>query len=302
MMKYSILISLILLFLAPVYPVHGQTSPKEIRIGWISQSPEEQGKKLEPFADYLEKKLKPSGFENVRVVISGSVHSMAYLIDRDKVDLLFESIMPTLGIAQITDMDYLLRQWKNGLKEYRSVVVVQNEENIQNLKQLKGYAFAMYKPFSSSGYLLARYHMEKEGMKFHRMKRADEKIPNNEVGYLFSFDREASLRWVELGNRRAAVISDYFFGSANDFNKKLKVVFTSPSIYRHVVSARADLNPKVRETIVEILLNMDEDPEGRKVLQTFSNTLRFDKFPGGAETFEKSLEPYVPYIREQLNL
>lgn len=278
------------------------TPPKELRIGWISQFPDEDMKKLQPLADYLEQKLKPEGYTNVRVVITGSIHSMAYLMRRNKVDLLLDSALPTLAVDQITNLDFLLRQWKNGAPEYHSVVFVKKTDPAGRLEDLGGYAVAMVAPYSTSGYFVPRYFMEHHGMKMHRMAREDETIPPHQIGYLFTFDPDANFRWVQAGPKRAGVTHDRYFDLATSLNRDMKILFRSPPLDRHVVSARANLDPVIREKIVGILLKMDQEPQGRKALKALANTLRFDKLPGGREGFEKSLAPFLPYLREELRL
>ena len=166
--KYLVALFFLLSFLSGI-SVAQTADSKELRIGWISQFPVQDMKSLQPLADYLEKKLKAMGFTKVRIVISGSIHSMAHLIDRDKVDIFFDSVLPTLGVHQITHMDFLLRQWKNGIKEYHSVIFVNKDDPAKDLQDLGGYALAMVKPYSTSGYLVPRYFLEQKGMSLKRM-------------------------------------------------------------------------------------------------------------------------------------
>mgnify|MGYP001580380165 FL=1 len=51
---------------------------------------------------------------------------------------------------------------------------------------------------------------------------------------------------------------------------------------------RGDLDPKLVQAITEILTPMHEDAEGKRTLEKFERTTKFDLFPNGAD---KDLEP-----------
>jgi phosphonate transport system substrate-binding protein len=60
---------------------------------------------------------------------------------------------------------------------------------------------------------------------------------------------------------------------------RLRVIYETFSLSRHILSAGPDLPPKLVVRIKEILLTMDQSEEGRKVLQAFEKTTRFDELP-----------------------
>jgi phosphonate transport system substrate-binding protein len=62
----------------------------------------------------------------------------------------------------------------------------------------------------------------------------------------------------------------------------LKSIYETFSLPRQIVSYRADLPPKLVARIKEILLKMDQSEEGRKALQEFERTVKFDEIPDQA--------------------
>ena len=62
----------------------------------------------------------------------------------------------------------------------------------------------------------------------------------------------------------------------------LKIIYETFSLPRQIVSHRADLDPKLVARIREILLKMDQSEEGKKALQDFEETTKFDELPEGA--------------------
>lgn len=59
------------------------------------------------------------------------------------------------------------------------------------------------------------------------------------------------------------------------------VLGKTPSVARHIVMVRGDLNTDVVNNITAVLLKMDSTSEGQAVLKTFEKTSKFDEFPEG---------------------
>ena len=51
---------------------------------------------------------------------------------------------------------------------------------------------------------------------------------------------------------------------------------------RHIALARQGMDENLRGRIVELLLNMDQTPEGQATLAKFDKTKKFDALPLGA--------------------
>jgi phosphonate transport system substrate-binding protein len=64
-------------------------------------------------------------------------------------------------------------------------------------------------------------------------------------------------------------------GHENDLN----VLHETAAIPRHVVSHRPNLRPGLVERIRDILIRMDQSAEGRKILDGFDETRKFDDIP-----------------------
>jgi phosphonate transport system substrate-binding protein len=68
---------------------------------------------------------------------------------------------------------------------------------------------------------------------------------------------------------------------------------------RHLVSYRADLPLPLVARIKDIFMQMDEMEEGKKVLQAFEGTARFDAIPAQTMDF---LSQWIPFIDTELEL
>jgi ABC-type phosphate/phosphonate transport system substrate-binding protein len=54
---------------------------------------------------------------------------------------------------------------------------------------------------------------------------------------------------------------------------------------RHVVSHRSELEPALVDKIKNILLNMDKDPEGIKILRNFENSIKYEEINNRDQLF-----------------
>jgi phosphonate transport system substrate-binding protein len=88
----------------------------------------------------------------------------------------------------------------------------------------------------------------------------------------------------------AGAISNDDYASLDETSKaSLSILVESRSLPRHLVSVRRNLSEAVVKRLKEILLSMDQDDEGQKILRQTDNTTKFDMLPGGEEEFRRKL-------------
>lgn len=100
------------------------------------------------------------------------------------------------------------------------------------------------------------------------------------VGFRFTYGEENTLLWVLAGRTDAGAMADYVFNKLSvPVSAELRVIHQSKVMPYHVVVIRPGASNGLRSAIHRRLLTMDKDPEGRKVLQAFEKTTRFDDIP-----------------------
>jgi ABC-type phosphate/phosphonate transport system substrate-binding protein len=88
----------------------------------------------------------------------------------------------------------------------------------------------------------------------------------------------------------AGAISNDDYAGLDEMSKAgLAVLAESASVPRHLVSVRRNLPEAVIKRLKEILLSMDQDDEGQKILRQTDGTTKFDALPGGEEAFRRKL-------------
>ena len=117
-----------------------------------------------------------------------------------------------------------------------------------------------------------------EGLKLVPKKDTSAPVNPGEVGYVFTLDDESTMVWVLRGKViSGAMDNQNYLREARGSVDSLKILYKSFSLPRHIVSYRADLAPHLVARIKEILTKMDQSEEGRKTLQDFEKTTKFDE-------------------------
>ena len=155
-----------------------------------------------------------------------------------------------------------------GKPTYKSYIIVSKESPYTRFADLKGKVFAFTDDLSNSGALYPQYLIGKSGS-----------IPEVFYSYYFythSHDKsvEAVARGIADGAAVDSLVYDYMMEKHDPSAEKTRVIDRSQpfGIPPVVVSPKTTANVKVR--FQKILLNMHEDPEGKKIL----GNLKIDRF------------------------
>jgi len=255
-----------------------------ITLGLVAEANQKEGEKhFQEFVGYVAKKLSADGKTEGRVVAVSTQSRLANLLSERRADFYLESPHPTYMINSVSGAGkLLLRRWKGGMSDYRSLVFTRKNGATKRLEDLQGKIIAFEDPESTSGYFLPRLLLSKKGFKLVRMDRVESPVPRGELGYVFASTQDKLVDWV-LNERVAAgaFSNDDYAGLPDGKKTDVTVLAETASLPRHLVSIRKDLPPTVVNSLKNILLSMYEDPEGRRILQQTDGTTKFDALPGG---------------------
>lgn len=275
---------------------------RQISVGFITEFPQEDLKEIQPLMDYLSAHLKNEGIQEVHPVFTASAAGMGYLFRKGKVDFLIESPATTYAVQQMASLNIILRQWKGGHQEYRSVIFVKEDSPVKTINDLKGKVIVLKGPYSTSGFWLPKFELAQKGLRPYRVNSLKDEVPPNRVGYLFSYDNQDGLRWVQDGLVAAAAVDEAFLQGQKKYPGPFRVLYRSAPWLRQVVSARGDLPGPLVQKFSDALIHMEDTPEGRQALKKFQHTTRFEVIPGGPGPLEASLKPLRAFIRKSLGL
>ncbi len=246
----------------------------------VNQSVEE----FQPMADYLAANLAEFGITAGKVVVAPDLEAMTELLKSGEVDLYFDSPYSATVVYNEADAVPLLRRWKDGIKEYYSVIVVRRDSGVENLDDLKGHTIAFEDPSSTSGYIMPKAHLLEQG--YDVVETSDSNpVTDDQIGYIFAQSEVNTMAWLLQGKVTASALNVLDFEDLPDEERaELMVIAQGNPVPRHVALASPKTDEKLRQRITELLLAMHETEEGQAVLEAFKETSQFDEFPQGAET------------------
>lgn len=246
-------------------------------VGSVGDNAPEEIEEFLPLVRLLAARLAAQGVTAGQVRVARDEREMGGYLKRAQVDLYIDSPIPVVIAQGIAGGDIPLRRWKDGVAEYRSLVVVPRHSGTNTLADLRGRLLAFEEPFSSSGYLLPQADLQAQGLTLAHKSAVKDPVAVGEVGYVFSGDEENTLVWVMRGRVAAGALGDAQYRHLEPVHGgRLRVLYRTPPIPRHLVLFRQGLEPALAQSIRAELLRLHEDPQGREVLRHFSNTARFD--------------------------
>jgi phosphonate transport system substrate-binding protein len=273
------------------------TSTKSLTLGAVFQGPPQPREEyFRPLVDYAARKLTPTGETKGMVIVAPSAGQMMRLLEEKRVDFYVESPYATYLINRSGAARLLLRRWKGGMAEYRSVIFTSKESGIKRLEDLRGKIIAFEDPGSTSAYFLPKMFLLKKGFSVTEKAKLGSTVSSSEIGYIFGDTDKNIVNLVIQEKVAAGALSNDDLSSLEEKVKNLILTLgESESVPRHLVSVRKDLPEPVRLGLKEILLSMDREEEGKAILRKFDNTTKFDLLPGGEEAVRRKLvELYRP--------
>lgn len=261
---------------------------KTITVGSVGDDAAEEIKKFLPLAKYLAKQLRSEEYDQGKVVVARTISEMATFLREGKADLYIDSPFPVVAVSRLSGSKFLLLRLKRGLSEYHSVIFVRKDSRIDQLQRLNGKMIAFKEPFSSSGYFVPKMVLVQQGFKLVPKRDAADPVGRREVGYVFSGDEENTVMWVLRGKVSAGVTDNQrYVEKVGSSQESLKIIYETFSFPRHVLSVRGDMPPAIVERIKDVLLKMHQSEEGKKALEDFEKTTRFDELP------ERAMAPFL---------
>ncbi|MNH06791.1 Phosphate-import protein PhnD precursor [compost metagenome] len=141
--------------------------------------------------------------------------------------------------------------------------------NVKSLADLKGKTFAFGSISSTSGSLMPRYFMLKDGIKpetyFSRVA--------------YSGAHDATAAWVQAGKADGGVLNasvwEKLVASGKVDTSKVKVFATTPSYYDYNWTVRGSLDPALKDKIKQAFLDLDPAKPGDKAILDLQAASRF---------------------------
>jgi phosphonate transport system substrate-binding protein len=258
-----VLLAAMLVCLSPL--AASTDTPEVLKVSAIpDENPNELLRIYTPFAEYLGTELGIK-VQFVPVVdYAATVEGLA----AKKLDLVWYGGFTSVQAVKRTQGQATRLAMRKEDAEFKSVFVARKDGPIKSLADLKGKTFAFGSVSSTSGHLMPRYFLLKNGLN-----------PERDFGQkpAFSGAHDATALWVESGKVDAGALNFLVWEKLVETKKvdpnKVAVFWTTPPYVDYVWTARADLDPGLRERIAQAFLKLKYDnPEHRRLLDLHRTT------------------------------
>ncbi len=161
-------------------------------------------------------------------------------------------------------LEVLGRPVINGQSFYTGILFVRKDSGIRNLEDLRGKTFCFVDRATTAGYLFPMLYFKQHGFA----------APQDFFGKtLFSGSHDASVMAVLNGKADAAAAKDLVLMRVGEKDVRvaldLLMLATSLPVPTNGLCVSLSLDWDLKEDLQEVLMAMEEDPEGRQVLQRF---------------------------------
>ncbi len=256
---WTLLCSLLLLALAG--PALGQS----LKVSAIpDEAPTELLRKFKPLGAYLEKetgmKVDWTPVNDYPAVVEGLAGS--------RVDLAWLGGFTFVQVRLRTGNAIPIAQRAEDEKFVSYYIVPQNSP-VKSLQDLKGKTFAFGSPSSTSGHLMPRYFLLKDGIN-----------PDRDFARIaFSGAHDATLAFVASGRVDAGVLNSSVFerlrekGDANV--KAVRILARTPPYYDYNWTVRGNLDPALVKKLTTAFLKLDPTNAAHKEILDLQRASRF---------------------------
>jgi phosphonate transport system substrate-binding protein len=154
-------------------------------------------------------------------------------------------------------------------EKFISYYIVPTASAAQSLQELKGKTFAFGSPSSTSGHLMPRFFLLKEGINPDR----------DFTRVAFSGAHDATVAFVASGRAAAGVLNSSVFdrliekGDANA--KAVRILAKTPPYYDYNWTVRGDLAPALVKKLTDAFLKLDSQNSAHKEILDLQRATRF---------------------------
>jgi phosphonate transport system substrate-binding protein len=230
---------------------------KELRVSAIpDENPQEMLRIYTPFAEYLTKEVGiPVKFTPV-VDYAATVEGLA----ANRLDLVWYGGLTSVQAAKQAKGARRIIMRKEDA-EFKSHFVTRTDTSIKSLADLKGKTFSFGSVSSTSGHLMPRYFLLKNGIN-----------PEKDFSkFSFSGAHDATVAWVESSRVDAGALNFLVWDKLVETKKvdttKVKIFWTTPAYVDYVWTVRVGVDKATVEKITKAFLKLDYNkPDDKKLL------------------------------------
>ncbi len=235
--------------------ISAMTSPKETYIYY------------EKLVEYISQKLgrpiqfkQRKSYEEVNELLKKAVVDIAFICSGAYVSALPENYMEIIAVPVINNKAY-----------YQAYIIVHKDSPYQQFIDLKHKRFALTDPLSNTGYYYPLRRVKELGFTL------DHFFSKTIFTYAHDYSIQAVARKLVDGASVDGLIFDYLAKNNPNLVENLRVIEKSEPFGMPPIVVPRGLNPKLKEQLQTVFLNLHLDPKGQQIL----SQLNIDRFIRG---------------------
>jgi phosphonate transport system substrate-binding protein len=241
-----------------------QKAPKEenLVIGLIPEEHIfEQIERYKPLADYI------SGKINMKIrlkVLPRYGNIIDNFVSSGMDGAFLGSFTYTLAHAKL-GVEVLARPENlDGISTYHGLIFVRKDSGIRTARDMKGKRFAFVDKATTAGYLLPLEYFSKNGIRNYRTYLKEAYFTGTHEDAIY----DVLNRKADVGAAKNTVYERLEKKDAR-IGRELVVLEKSPDVPENGLAVRKDLDGSLKRKLKDVLLSMNRDPEGERVLEAF---------------------------------
>lgn len=239
----------------------GNVCATELTIGLIpEQNVFKQQERYKPLGEYIEKK---TGIK-IKFTILSRYGNIIERFTIEKMDgAFFGSFTGALAIRKL-DIEPIVRPVNlDGSSTYKAYIFARKDSGIKSLADIKGKKMVFVEKATTAGYVYPLAHFREHGIN----------IDTYFKDYYFAGSHDAAINAVLEGKADVGCAKHSMFDRLARKDKRigaeLTILDTSPDFPSNGLGVKKTLDASVKKKLRDILIGMNNDPQGREVLKKF---------------------------------
>jgi len=138
------------------------------------------------------------------------------------------------------------------------------------------------------------------GFQLKKVTGPDSPVASGEIGYFFAGDEENTVALVTSGRAAGGAISNEDYDELPiEIMERLTFFGKTIVVPRQVVSVAPNTDSSLEQKMLQLLINLDDTEEGRRLLEGLQKTRKFDLLPPESEASLDSLKSLIQLIAEE---
>ena len=254
--------------------------PRPLVMGYITDNPRKQYRKLKPIADYLAGHLAEFGIRGSELVFVKTPAEMVGLLQQGQVDWVSESAFGTALFVEQAGARPLLVRKKGGGAQYYSIIFSRRDSGVETLADLRGRRILFEDAGSTSAYFIPRLALVEKGMELQSLNGPWQTPAADKVGFLFSLSERNSVTWVHQGVAEAGAVSNKDWLDSDTISpvqkQDLQIIYQSPPYPRAIESVGAHVTEAMAAAMTKVLVNSPLDLSADEALSMYHKTFGFE--------------------------